>query len=204
MRDEHFVKVQEVIAIHLSRYDGQIQKLLQVKDYSKDEVISQKIDQKTFFRARERKIKAYNDCIATIGQKERNLQFHNAGFQLEIVEERIEIKAKSKYNVHLLSHEQLVKLYYLILKAKESQELIPSISHNQQKIVDKVLLPIDQINEGTNIDFIKQEAIPNDLAVKVEQKSDPTRKLKESVERLAVQKFKEAGATLTEEESQLL
>src|SRR5437868_238000 len=110
---KEFTRANEVIAIHVERYNSQINRLLTVTDYLKE--LSGSVDRREFYRAKERKLKAYTDCINTLYQKERILQFHNTGFQVEIIEEKIEIhQSINPYDITHLSFEEQLELYQLI------------------------------------------------------------------------------------------
>jgi hypothetical protein len=199
-----FIKVNEVIPMHIQRYNNQIYRLLEVEDYTEDDLLTGKITKRQYYTARERKIKAYSDCIATIIQKEKVLQFHNTGFEFEVVEEKIEIKeTKTKFDPYLLTFDECLEMHKLIEEAKEQQNYLPPITVYDNVPETKLIDNDNMMAEVVNVELIKHEQppVPNNIG---SAKLDPIQKLKDSINRLAAKKFKEAGGTLDEDEEKLI
>ena len=199
-----FVKAHEVIIIHLQRYNSQIKRLLEVCDYTEADLLSGHVSQNQFFKAREAKIRAYSDCINTIIQKEKLLQFHNSGFEIEVIHEKVEIRStRSGYDISRLCLEEQVELYELMKKAKKSSNEIAAIQFNK---VEEIIIEDAEyeVCEVPNITYMKQEQLPETPSAFSITSNDPTIRLRESLERLAAKRFKEAGASLTEDEKRLI
>jgi|GEM_PF-6127343 len=202
-RTEEFSRPLEVIPIHIERYNKQIQRLLAVSDHSKDDISRGSVSKKEYFRAREERIKSYNDCLNTMFQKERLLQFHNSGFQIEVVDETIQVNIKkSKYDFSNLSVEELSRMNHLLTKAKKNEFELIGITANQSQsnqVTDTVNLD-NHIEERANIEDIQHEDPPIEPTIPLL----PSQRLKVALDKLAATKFKEAGAKLDTEEEDLI
>lgn len=200
-----FIKITEIIPIHIERYNRQIDRLLAITDYSKEELKLCFIDTREYYRAREQRIRAYSDCINTMIQKERVLQYHNSGFQLEVIDERIEIRqVKTPYDISKLSFDEQVGLLQLMKKAKRDQNFIAPIAIGNAQLEVKQLEEVQEVNEVTNIDLIKHEAPAENTELILPFKIDPVTRLKENLNRLAANRFKEVGGKLDMEEERLI
>ena len=204
-KEKEFRKIIEVIPIHVERYNRQVKRLLSVQDYDKADLHRNDVDKREYYRAREEKIRAYNDCINTMIQKERVLQYHNSGFELEVIEEKVEIrKAKDFYDITKLAFEEQVELLRLMQKAKRDQNFIAPIDTSNALIEVKQTEEIQEANEVTNIDLIKHEEPPESTELILPFKIDPVSKLKENLNKLAANRFKEVGGKLDQEEERLI
>ena len=198
-----FILKGEVIPIHIKRYDAQINRLLSIQDYSENDVFSGAVGYREFLKARERKIKALNDCLTTMIAKESLLQFHNLGTEFSFTDENVEIrKPQPKYNLESLTYDEQVELYHLWMKAKIDQRHIVPITGIDETQAEEFIEDAVVIEETPNISQIKKiEASPNSEFIL--KPVDPLTQIKKSFDKLAVQKFAEVG-TITSEEENLL
>jgi hypothetical protein len=202
--NSQITKSKELIPVHIDRYNKIIKKLFEVEDG--DDLIAkgEEVDSERYWKLRERKIRAYNDCINTHRQKEELLQYHKEGFIINLnTEEEVIIKeTKPKINVSKLSYEDLIKLYQFFKKARKSDnDLLAIIQANQEaEVVTEDVS--HEVVEKPNIEHIKQEKLPDPPYRSPITANDPTIKLRESLQKLAAKRFGEVG-TLTEEEKQL-
>jgi hypothetical protein len=202
-----FNKAEEIIPIHVSRYNRIAKDLLATQDFDDLIEAGEDPDPDRYWALREKKERAYSDCINTIKQKEELLQFHNKDFVIEMnTEETVEVRdAKPEIDIGELSFEEQVELYEFFKKAKKTDMELAAIVQNTSSVQQEVTEDVQhEVVEPLNIDFIKQEVLPV-----VEQKakitaSDPTVRLRESLHKLAAQRFKDAGGTLTDEEEKLI
>jgi hypothetical protein len=201
---KEFINSIEVIPIHTERYNRQIARLLAFEDYTKED-LRKGIDKAEYYKAREQKIRAYSDAINTMIQKERILQFHNSGFQLEVIEEKVEIrKSKDALDFDKLTVEELVKLLNLIQKTKsDTKYLAPIILNNSISRIEQVQEK-RELNEPVNIELIKHEDPPENMDMSLPFKIDPVIKLKENLNKIAANRFKEVGGNLDKEEERLI
>jgi hypothetical protein len=138
-------------------------------------------------------------------QKERILQFHTSGFQIEVIDERIKVRqGKAPYDVSKLSFEEQVKLLRLMQKAKENQNFIAPIDTSNALIEVGQLEKVQEVNEVTNIDLIKHEEAPESTELILPSKIDPVSRLKENVNRITANRFKEAGGNLDKDEMRFI
>lgn len=194
-----FILKADVVPIHIKRYDSQINRLIALQDYTEDDVFNGAVTFKEFLRARDRKIKAFHDCVATMVAKESLLQFHNLGTEISFTEEDIEIsRPQRKYNLDALTFEEKLEFYHLWMKAKKDQRyFMPIIGSTEIKakgfIEDAIV-----IEETPNISQIKQvEASTNsELTLRP---VDPVTKLQQTLNKMAAEKFSEIG-NLSEDE----
>lgn len=201
---DQFIKVAEIIPIHVERYNRLIDRLLQKKDYSLYDLKKGLLDKVDYYKAREQKIKAYTDCIATMVQKEKILQYHNSGFQLEVINERIEVKgSKSDYDLTKLTLDEQIEVLELIKKTKqEGNDLQSVIQLNREAQVVNEEDAAEEV-EVANIEQIKQKELPS-IPIQVITTFDPTAKLRESVKKIAALKLKQIGGKLDQQEEKYL
>lgn len=205
--EAQFSKIEEIIPIHTKRYNNEINRLIETTDFTEDDVLSGITDWEGFYKAREKKIKAFNDCVNTLVQKERLLQFHNKDFVIEYnVEHTIkEVEKKQpKVNLKNLSHDERVMILKMIMKMKESENDILAITVTET--VDKQVT-VDgeaEVIEKPNIDEIKIEERPIPIEKSQVTIHDPVKRLKEHLKIKAAEQFKQAGGTLTDDEEKLI
>ncbi|OYU53822.1 MAG: hypothetical protein CFE25_17155 [Chitinophagaceae bacterium BSSC1] len=200
-----FDLAEEIIPIHLYRYNYQIQQLLKVKEIPEDKVDGDQITWKMFFEARNRKIKAFSDLINTLTQKEELLQFHNKSIEIEWNKrETIKIK-KSRYFLEQLEFKEQIELLEYIKKSKKCVLYPTGVVVSNQQLVSQFNTNNPQLTESVkpNIESIRIEELKDESQVG-NVKSDPVKKLKSILDKLAAEKFKEAGGTLDSDEEKLI
>jgi hypothetical protein len=197
-----FIKAVQVVALHIERYSRQIDRLLSVTTSSDEDYDNGKVSKTQFYRQRNKKIKAYNDAIDTLIQKERLLQFHSSGFKISISEEKTEINyhTQPKWDLSALSDEEQVEILELMLKAKKNQSIPLSITPYTGK-QDESIEAAEVVEERPNIELIKQIEAPV-IAEFSLRPVDPVTKLHQIINKVAAQRFGEVG-TLSEEEKNL-
>lgn len=206
IKNSQFTKAKELIPIHIDRYNRQIKRLIETKEINEDEVDGEDITWEQFWNARNRKIAAYSDCINTMIQKEKLLQYHNKDFVIEYnVEETVEVRdVKPKIDISKLTLEEQVELYQLFKKAKKDEnELLSVIQTNSE--AKQVTVDVEhQEVERPNVEQIKQIKLPEPPYRSPVTASDPTVKLRETLAKLAAKRIQEVGGNLTDEEKKLL
>lgn len=200
-----FSKAEEIIPIHLKRYNKNIKDALAIKEIPEDEVDGEVITWEDFYKARNRKIKAMIDALAALLQKEELLQFHNKDFVIEVnTEETIEVREKvKKLNIHKLPLDKQIQLLNLYKKMEKKDFELTDITGTME--VDQVVTEDveAEVVELPNVHKIEQEKLPEPIKRSSITGADPTIKLRESLQKLAASRFKEAGGTLTDEEEKL-
>ncbi|MBZ5859444.1 hypothetical protein [Flavihumibacter profundi] len=203
-RADQFIQVVEVIPIHIHRYNSIIDRLLKMKDYSLDDLIRGRVDKSDYYKAKERRIRAYSDCISTMIQKEKILQYHNPGFQLEVINEKIEVKSsKPEYDLTKLTLDEQIEVLEFIKKTKQAEYNLLSViqgNREDQVVTEDVAA---EIVETANIEQIKQKELPA-MPLQTITTFDPTAKLRESLKKIAALKLKEIGGKLDQEEEKYL
>lgn len=204
-------KAEQIIPLHRVRYDKMIEKGFAVQDADdlpEEECATMLIEEpKKYWMLRERKIRAFNDSINVMIQKEELLQYHSKDFNIQInTEEEVIIKeVKPKYDLDLLSFEEQLELYQFFTRAKKNEnDLLAIIQGEQAKEAEKVMEAEVVSVEVVNVDQIKQEQLPVPPVKSSITSIDPTIKLRESLQKIAAKQFKEAGGKLTEEEEKLI
>lgn len=207
--NSQFSKSEEIIPLHINRYNRQIKRLLETKDgddllaNADDEVV---IDPETYYKLRDKKIRAFSDCLDTMKLKEELLQFHHKDFVINYnLEEEVKIKdSPLKINLDKLTLEEQVELYQLIKKARKSENELAQIILNTttSEVIEDITH--EEVVEKPNIDQIKIEEKEVEIKKLPITSVDPTIRLKEALARVAAKKLREAGATLTDEENELL
>jgi hypothetical protein len=200
-----FIEASQVIAIHIERYNRQIDRLLAVLNYSIDDVHNKLVDRREYYKARERKIKAYMDALQTLSQKEKLLQFHNTGFQIEIIEEKIVVNQyHSKYDLSKLNFDEQLRLYNLMKIAKRTAIEISSIKLSTKEDEQQQQVTDIEYDEVPNIEKIQKEELPAPSQTGGVTAADPTSRLRQELKKMAARNFKEAGAILTEDEEKFI
>jgi hypothetical protein len=203
---QQFTSVEEIIAIHLWHYNAQVNSLMKTKDIDESKVDGEIVTWKHFYAAREKKIRAYVDCLNTLGQKEELVQLINSNLTVEInTKNSIIIKdAEPKFNVTKLTFEEQLELYEGLKEARKVGDNLISVIQANTANKNEAVEVDNLIVETPNIQQIKQVQLPSvELKIPVTN-FDPTIRLRQSLERLAAEKFKEVGGTLTEEEEKLI
>lgn len=205
-----FNKANEIIPIHVARYDAMIKKLMAVEelemtpeDWANDSLEGM-AKRFAYWESVKKKKKAYMDAVDTMVQKETLLQFHSSDFVIDInseetVEERV---VKPKFDVNKLTFEEQVELMNLFKKCRKDDEVVEGIVDTRASTIETSDLS-SQDTEQLNVELIGHE----ELYTLNESKSpikDPTSKLREAAQKAALRKIKEAGGNLTDEEQKLI
>lgn len=208
-----FSKAQEVIPLHIARYNRIIEKCLAVQDaddmYTEEEAEEMLIENpKQYWYLREKKVRAYSDAINTLIQKEELLQYHNKDFNIQInIEEETEINQiiRPSIDVSRLDFEEQLQLLELMKKAKKNDfDLLAITQGEQAKEEDKIIEAVVTSVPKANVEDIKIEKLPEPPVKSIVTASDPTIRLRQSLALLAAQRFKEAGGQLTDDEEKLI
>jgi hypothetical protein len=205
-----FLQRQEVTALHLKRYNMMIKELLAVEElpYPDEETLSNnEYAFQDWLESRNKKIRAYNDCIQTMFQKEDLLQYHNKGFVINVnVEEEITIKdERPKIDISQLTLQEQVELYQLIKKArKDDFELIGVIQNTTAGQDETIDVVAEVVETKPNIEHIAQLPIPEKPYISPVTQFDPTAKLRETLRKLAAKKIEDAGGHLDNDEKKHL
>jgi len=189
INEEYVKKTASVTSIHVARYNRIIKDLIKTKELDKDD-IDDKITWEQWLEARNRKIKAFNDCLDTMLQKERCLQLHSKTFVIEINEEvNINVHSKPlKFDIKKLSFPDQLSLLQLIQKAKKGEPELISVS--AAKEVDENVVDVEavEVSSVLNVDEIAhtEPVVPK---YKGELVADPTAKLKAALAKIAEAKL---------------
>lgn len=197
LSNRQFTGLNEVLAIHLHRYNVRIQKLLSVQDPDDLPAEERKLLSPTRYHAmRQAKIRATNDVVGTLQQKEELLQFHNEGFELEINnEETIELKeSKPEIDILKLTLAEQVELLELFKKAKVSYKELPSVTsvNDSEDTIENDCLIIDEELNINKIQLEEQKEASDFLPFK----TDPKTKLLDADARAAAKAFETIKTTL--------
>lgn len=198
-----FISAEEIIPIHLFRYNQLINQLINVKEIKESEVDGSDITWDHFWEARNNKIRAYLDCIQTLIQKEELLQFHRKELKVEWnIEENILINQTEQYDFEKLSLDESVELLELI-KLTKINEIVPVgvIQTNTASLAPNATESLIA-QEKPNIELIKHETVTKVFETSINK--NPTTRLQETLKRIAAEKMKEAGANLDDGEKQLI
>lgn len=199
-----FMKAEEIIPIHIFRYNRMINLLINTKDIEESEVDGEVITWDDFWKARNTKIRAYLDCIQTLTQKEELLQFHNKEFTVEWnLEETVEIKEKvSRPDFSKLSFDEKVELLELMKKAKLDENNLPAVIQTNEETKTDTVDVNHEVTDEVNITSIKHENVQE--AFKASVQTDPKARLQEAIMKIAAKKLSQAGANLDENERRLI
>lgn len=209
INNEYTRKISEVQLLHVRRYNENIVRLLKTTCYTYDDVANQVCDWEQFFESKNRKIKAFNDAINSIVQKENTLQMDSNTFTVEVNEE-MEVNIKEEkavvpvFNVSKLTFVEQVELYELMRKAKQGEADLASVIEGVQEATGQITEDVKAIvDTPANVASIKHEKLEV-----IEEKPpfvvDPTAKLKETLRRLAAARIKEIGGHLDPQEKAYL
>lgn len=198
-----FLRAEEIIPIHLFRYNQLINKLIDVKEIKESEVDEKEITWDDFWKARNTKIRAYLDCVQTLTQKEELLQFHRKELKVEWnVEEKVLINQTEKYDFGKLSLDEKIEMLELI-KLTKTKEFVPVgvLQTNTVSLTPEVT-ESPSVDEKPNIELIKHETVNEEFKASIN--TNPMARLKEILIRIAAMNLKEAGANLDEVENKLI
>jgi hypothetical protein len=203
---DQFLKAQEIIPIHIMRYNQIVDRLMQVEDGEDKRAKGEEVDSETYWKLREKKIRAFNDAINTLYQKEDIKQYHNKDFtiNLNIEEEVVVREVKPQWKVDKLSFEDQLELLELMKLSKKDENELLAIIHSTEMEKVKTEDVEAVVVEKANVEDIQQEQLPAPKVKSPISSADPTIKLRESLQKLAAKQFKEVGGSLTEEEEKLI
>jgi hypothetical protein len=202
-----FSRAEEIIPIHINRYNQNAKMLIEVKDILEDEVDGETITWEAFYAARNKKIKAYDDCINTLRQKEELKQYHNKDFVIEVnTEETIEIRETRNRRIQIekLPYDEQVEMMEMMMESlQDENDLLAIVS--KPEVEGEVTIDVEaEVVDVPNIQFIEHEKLPEPPKKSLVTAADPTVKLRESLQKLAASRFKAAGGTLTDDEESLI
>jgi hypothetical protein len=200
-----FVSGEEIKALHTFRYNSLANRLIATKEIEESKVDGETITWKDFWEARKKKVGAYLDCISTLVQKEELQGLHNKDLVIDVsfVEKVEVIEKKPSIDIKQLSFEEKIRLLDLIKKTKKNQIELFGITGCTN--TEKAIVSIEHEDvEGLNVTMIKQIEQPVEEVKRTITISDPTIRIRESLAKLALQKIKDAGGNLTEEERLLI
>jgi hypothetical protein len=201
-----FSKAQEIFPLHIMRYNQQLARLMKVEDG--DDLIEkgEEIDSDKYWKLREKKITARSNAINTLIQKESILQYHNKDFSVEInIEEEIEIReVKPILNLEKLTLGDQIKFYELMKLCRKDENELLKITQVEEVEAVKTEDVEAEVVERVNVEDIKIEQLPVVVQTSKITSSDPTVRLRESLQKLAAKQFKEAGGKLTDDEENLI
>lgn len=220
IQNEHIQEVNLVVSIHTQRYNQAITDLLKVEELSQDDIVSsdgkmivsedgtisekQGITYQQWQASRDRKIKAYDEALNTMQQKENLLQLVNLDLEIDI-NEKIDINIKSekpKYDFSLLTFEERVELMELCDEAAmDHDEIMGTIEVIDEKPEETVDVEVEIL--PANVEQIKQVE-PEGEKESVVTHFDLKLKLREKLKVIAAKKLKDAGANLDDQEQSLL
>lgn len=206
---DQYQKSTELTAIHVSRYNTTINRLLAVEELDQELIDSEEeggISYETWMKSREKKIKAYLQCIDTMIQKESLLQYHNKDFTFDVnIDETIEIKeVKPKYDVSKLTFEEQLELYGIIRECKKDENQLASVLEVVREQKTETIDVEHQVIEQANIEQIKQKEIEPEHYVSPVTQFDPTILLRKKLKEAAAREIQRVGGNLTEEEKKHL
>jgi hypothetical protein len=208
--EDHLTKAADIKLLHLKRYDRTITRLLSTTELSAD-LIDQPpgkggITYERWLASRNKKIKAYNDCIDTMQQKENLMQLFTNTLTIDenqdITFKMAESKPEPKFNISRLSFKESLELSEIFKKAKvgENEPLGVREVNREENFTQAVVTEAEVL--PANIEQIQQVQLPALLIDNVT--TDPLLKLKARIKIMAAQKILEAGGHLDEEEKRLL
>jgi hypothetical protein len=201
--NQHSTNIETVRSIHLMRYDRLINDLMAVEELDPSE-IGKTITQEEWAASREKKKAACLNAITAIQQKERVLQLHNDGFELEVnTDEQVEVvEKKEEYDVTKLTFDEQKELLEIMQKARTDNNPIASVVESSKEIIQ-----VAEVVHGTdalaNIDQIKHETLPVTLT-DVVPVADPLSKLKDRMRMIAAKEMQRIGANLDDDEKLLI
>lgn len=211
---QHATKIKEVQAIHVDRYNKQINELLSVTELpspfgeeKSDEDGNGEFDDdlgdegeggfedavKAFFESRKKKIKAYNDALDTMERKETCLQMHSKSFTY-VINEEFDVTVNNSepkapvFNPEKLTLEELVELLGYIQESRIDTNNVQSVTEMIRE--ENVTEDVEAVVVATaNIEAIKHEPIIIKERRETVPISDPAAKLKEALRKMTEKKL---------------
>lgn len=183
--EEYLKKGDELIGLHLSRYNKDINSIL-LRDYKKyDE------------DARERK-KTYDffNLLDILSQKEKLLGLHNKNFTVKIFQQNnltINQKTKTnKYNLDKLSLHEKIELLELISLTKQNREvgIIKMSREVEKEKIEEAVVVVEETNVE-KIEIVKEatiDSLPPPTLLTIQEK------IRLKLEEVAREEFKKAGS----------
>lgn len=207
----------EVIAIHVERYNNDINRLLSVipednpdnTDYESEYDFLLDGDFESQLKKRERKIAAFFQALATMYAKEKVLQMHSKSF-LVFISNKVNLNIQEKpetYDFSKLTKEQKIDFLNLILKAKQNEFEVGSVilrgDNKQDQTID---IEHEVVEEEPNVNKIKLiEPEPNLVPPRTGTALlDVNAKLREALQKSAIEQLKKAGSKTVEEDERQL
>lgn len=197
----------DIQVLHTKRYNENIEMLLAVEELDRSRIDNGGSDSITFEQwqeSRNRKMKAYDEALRTIQQKENLLGIHSETFTFDI-DEQIDVtfdakpQDKPKWDTSKLTLEELVELYeYIKICRVNDQEIKSIVPLDRDESVIEIHGEVVQDQEP-NIKLIEQKHIPSPEE-DIIGVTDPTSKLKELLRKQAALAFKNAGGNLDDQE----
>ena len=195
--EQYVTKNDQLIGLHLGRYNRKIKELFN-KDFSSyDLAIQRKIKSAVFL-----------DLLETLHQKEKLLQLHSKQTIVRFNQRNsINInEIASKFNLEQLDHEEKVRLLELLLKTKlkDGEDTVSVILNKKETSITDILF--EEIGETpTNVNLSKVEQIINIEEQVIEKKytslEDIKRKLSQALEKVAREELIKAGSKTVRNES---
>lgn len=207
--NEYLHIARDIVSVHTARYDAEITRLLSIEELPESRINNGEEDSITheaWLQSRNIKIQAYHDALQCMKQKEQLLQLHEDTFVLN-VEEQIDLtfkvrEEKPNYDMSKLTTEELIEFYELIKLCRQNADVQEIKYNDHSQEVETVDAEI--IDEGDpNVSIIRHQSISNEHKQEGSD-SDHTAKLKEVLKRQAALAFRDAGASLSDEEKLFL
>jgi hypothetical protein len=155
---------------------------------------------------REKKVRAYNDAMNTLVQKEELLQYHNHDFVVDInVEHTVTLKEnRPQYNLDMITFDEQLELMRLFKKARKDESELAGIIQAKNSEGGTVDVTYEEFSVVPNISLIKHEALPVENNIQGNKRVNPTTRLQEIHAKLVARRIKEAGGHLDADEENLI
>lgn len=192
IKQEYSKQKEEVISLHVARYNKTIHSLRNIDDILSDEDSNKYITKKT---------RALHLLLDTLFQKERVLGIHKRGFRIEINNELIVDKREEKLdaNLNALSFDEQVELLELIQKSKiDNNNLLDIMPTSEIEVID---VPHEEVkdNEDDDVNINRIKTIKKVVENKQEDSrvvEDVYIKMRKSLLKIAKETLKNKGAKL--------
>lgn len=201
LSDEYGKDKNEVIAIHVQRYNKDIVNLL---DCESEIDASDMPD----FMKKNKKITSYYQALSSMFQKEKVLQMHSKSFQIFIsnkVNYQV-VEEAPTYDLSALTMEQKTDFLRLILKSKKNDiEMGSVILRTEAKQEETIDVQHEEVKEEANITKIKK-VVPKQIDPPQVGTAllDAKNALKRALEKAAIKEFKKAGSTTVQQDAKEL
>ena len=187
-----------VTSLHIKRYNKQIKKLLATRD---DDVLDEE-GQVDKIAGIKKKVNAYFDCLETMFQKEKLLQYHSKSFKIIVNntdELEIHLPSKTKkLDVKKLTFQERLELYKLMTKAKRTEDEVLGVKLNVRN--DEEVIDIDhEVIHETNVDKIQETNIDK-ISKQGISLEEAALKIRKALQREATKKFQEIGGKIHPDE----